>query len=206
MRRIVYLGGLVPRDARRLARTSRAGSRSSGSCSTRARLDRAARLDRDRRRSRSFRFLVRLIERLPLLALPPWRAHRTQPIDERDVIEVARARRDRAGGGRPLARRRRPRRRQLRRADRAHPRPPAAAAARSCGSARRRPRRHERVAAAIAGERPELVGPLMAGLASDLLPRDDAAAALLGVRLHSLDAAIEHALGEWERGEPLAAR
>jgi hypothetical protein len=62
------------------------------------------------------------------------------------------------------------------------------------------------VAAAIAGERPELVGPLMAGLHSDLLPRADAGAELLGVRLHSLDAAIEHALGEWERSEPLAAR
>jgi uncharacterized protein YbjT (DUF2867 family) len=63
-----------------------------------------------------------------------------------------------------------------------------------------------RVAAAVAGEQPELVGPLMAGLSSDLLARDDAATALLGVRLHSLDAAIEHALGEWERVEPLAAR
>jgi hypothetical protein len=62
------------------------------------------------------------------------------------------------------------------------------------------------VAAAIAGEQPELVGPLMAGLTSALLPRDGSAAELLGVRLHSLDAAIEHALGEWERSEPLAAR
>jgi hypothetical protein len=62
------------------------------------------------------------------------------------------------------------------------------------------------VAAAIAGERRELVGPLMASLASDLLPRDETAAGLLGVRLHTLDAAIEHALGEWERSEPLAAR
>jgi hypothetical protein len=26
------------------------------------------------------------------------------------------------------------------------------------------------------------------------------------VRLHTLDAAIEHALAEWEREEPLAAR
>ena len=38
-------------------------------------------------RSRSFRFLVRLIERLPVLALPAWRANRTQPIDGRDVLE-----------------------------------------------------------------------------------------------------------------------
>ncbi len=34
----------------------------------------------------------------------------------------------------------------------------------------------------------------MAGLASDLLPRDEQTARLLGVRLHALDAAIEHAL------------
>jgi len=46
----------------------------------------------------------------------------------------------------------------------------------------------------------------MAGLDGDLLPRDDRAARLLGVRLHSLDAAIEHALGEWETSESLAAR
>ena len=38
-------------------------------------------------RSRSFRFLVRLIERLPILALPAWRSNRTQPIDGRDVLE-----------------------------------------------------------------------------------------------------------------------
>ena len=41
---------------------------------------------------------------------------------------------------------------------------------------------------------------------NDLLPRDDEAAKLLGVRLHPLDAAIEHALREWEATEPLAAR
>src|SRR5262249_23996735 len=62
------------------------------------------------------------------------------------------------------------------------------------------------VAAAVAGERRELVRPLMAGLTSDLLPREDGTAALLGLCLHSLDAAIEHALGEWERDERLAAR
>jgi hypothetical protein len=38
------------------------------------------------------------------------------------------------------------------------------------------------------------------------LPRDDRAVQLLGVRLHSLDAAIERALREWEAVEPLAAR
>ena len=36
-------------------------------------------------RSRSFRFLVRLVERLPVIALPAWQDHRSRPIDERDV-------------------------------------------------------------------------------------------------------------------------
>ena len=51
-----------------------------------------------------------------------------------------------------------------------------------------------RVAAAIVGEDPELVLPLMEGLHGDLLPRDDHADELLGVRLHSFDAAVERAL------------
>ena len=37
--------------------------------------------------SSSFRVLVRLVERLRVLPMPGWRPHRTQPIDERDVIE-----------------------------------------------------------------------------------------------------------------------
>jgi hypothetical protein len=63
-----------------------------------------------------------------------------------------------------------------------------------------------RISALIAGERHELIGPLMESLDQDLLPRDGRAAELLGVRLHSLDAAIEHALRQWEAIEPLAAR
>jgi hypothetical protein len=63
-----------------------------------------------------------------------------------------------------------------------------------------------RISALIAGEDHALIGPLMESLEEDLLPRDDRAAELLGVRLHSLDAAIEHALREWEEVEPLAAR
>lgn len=206
VRRIVYLGGLVPHDAAasphlasRLAVEQVLLGAVPGSVALRASIVIGA-------GSRSFRFLVRLIERLPAIVLPPWRGHRTQPVDERDAIELlARAADAEAVAGRSLdvagpdvvtyeeliARIRdrllvsRP---LLRIA------PPAPAEVTS------------RLAAAIAGEQPELVGPLMAGLATDLLPRDDAAARLLGVRLHRLDAAIEHALGEWERTEPLAAR
>jgi uncharacterized protein YbjT (DUF2867 family) len=209
VQRIVYLGGLVPRDApasthlaSRLAVEQVLLEALPGSTALRASIVLGA-------GSRSFRFLVRLIERLPLVALPAWRTHRTQPIDERDVIEsLARAATTPAAAGRSLdiagpdvvtygelvtrIRDHLLLRRPLLRVGRLGP-----LSSTKVTSA---------VAAAIAGEQRELVGPLMAGLTSDLLPRDDRAAELLGVRLHSLDAAIEHALGEWERSEPLAAR
>ena len=54
-------------------------------------------------RSRSFRFLVRLIERMPVLALPAWRGNRTAPIDGRDVLEFL-ARAATAPGARSAAR------------------------------------------------------------------------------------------------------
>ncbi len=209
VRQVVYLGGLVPRDqpasphlASRLAVERALLEAVPGSTALRASIVIGA-------RSRSFRFLVRLIERMPLVALPAWRSHRTQPVDERDVIEaLARAATTPAAAGRSLdvagpdvvtygelierIRDAMLVRRPLVRVGRAGP-----LTATPLTSA---------VAAAIAGERPELVGPLMAGLASDLLPRADGAAELLGVRLHPLGAAIEHALGAWERDEPLAAR
>jgi uncharacterized protein YbjT (DUF2867 family) len=206
--RVVYLGGLVPADAppsphlaSRLAVERTLLEAVPRSVALRASIVIGA-------GSRSFRLLVRLLERLPVVPLPAWRSRRTQPIDERDLIEaLARAATSAAVAGRSL--------------DVAGPevvsygelierirdallirrpllalpgRAPEAAAVTS------------RLAAVIAGERPELVGPLMAGLASDLLPRADAAGELLGVRLHALDAAIEHALRAWERSEPLAAR
>jgi uncharacterized protein YbjT (DUF2867 family) len=209
VRRIVYLGGLVPRDAppsahlsSRLAVERLLLGALPESTAFRASIVIGA-------GSRSFRFLVRLIERLPLVALPAWRMHRTQPIDERDLIEtLARAAAAPAADGRSL--------------DVAGPEVV------SYGELVARIRDHlllrrplvrwptpgrvgsgavtSAIAAAIAGERPELVAPLMAGLGSDLLPHGPTAATLLGVRLHSLDAAIEHALGEWERSEPLAGR
>ena len=61
-------------------------------------------------RSRSFRFLVRLVERLPVLAYPAWQSNRTAPIDERDIIAMLTraATSDRVSG--PAAGRGRPRR------------------------------------------------------------------------------------------------
>jgi uncharacterized protein YbjT (DUF2867 family) len=87
VRRIVYLGGLLPSDgavsrhlASRLATEEALLAAAPQSIALRASIVIGA-------RSRSFRFLVRLIERLPVLALPAWRDNRTQPIDGRDVLE-----------------------------------------------------------------------------------------------------------------------
>ena len=117
-------------------------------------------------RSRSFRFLVRLVERVPVMPLPAWRDHRTQPIDVRDVIAYLVARRDARRGRRPaVARRRRPGRPDLRRARSSASadallvaRPRGAAAASSLTPVA------SAVAAAIAGEDRALILPLMEGL------------------------------------------
>lgn len=155
-------------------------------------------------RSRSFRLLVHLVERMRVLALPAWRRFRTQPIDERDMAEMLVASATAAIGGRTL--------------DVGGPdvlsygqmieriaelmlvnRPSLGLRVNVTGVT-------ARVAAAIAREDPELVLPLMESLNSDLLPADDHAAELLGVSMHTFDAAVEHALGEWEAREALAAR
>jgi uncharacterized protein YbjT (DUF2867 family) len=155
-------------------------------------------------RSRSFRLLVHLVERLPLLALPAWQALRTQPIDARDVIEMlaacASAQLPRhsldVGGpdvltyGEML---------QTIAQEMLVSRPTVRLGVNLTPVT-------ARVAAAIAGEDPELVLALMEGLQGDLLPAEHHAAELLGVRLHSFRAAVEHALAEWIRHEPLAAR
>lgn len=155
-------------------------------------------------RSRSFRLLVHLVERMRVLALPAWRKYRTQPIDERDVTDMLLACTSAPVGGRSL--------------DIGGPdvltygemieriaelmlvsRPALGLGVSATPFT-------ARVAAAIAGEDPELVLPLMESLEGDLLPADDRAAELLGVELHSFDSAVEHALREWERAERLAAR
>ena len=156
--------------------------------------------------SPSFRLLVRLVERLRVLPLPRWRSNRTQPIDERDVIEfLARTPDVPAAAGRAL--------------DVCGPdlmtyaqmieriaelmgvgrtplelpvslTPPASA-----------------VAAAVSGQPLALVRPLMESLESDVTPRDpDEAPRLYGIRPRRFERAVEHALAEWESREPLAAR
>ena len=149
---------------------------------------------------------MRLVERVPVMPLPAWRAHRTRPIDMRDVLAylVAAGTSDAVDAPRSL--------------DIAGP--DTVTYAQLIERIRDalllgRPRVDlpvtmtvvaSRVAAAIAGEDPGLIEPLMGSLNADLLPRDDAAHELFGVRLHSLDAAIERALRDWEAVEDLAAR
>ncbi len=206
VRRVVYLGGLVPQD-RPLSRHLR--SRLEVEEILLAGLPEAVALRASiviGARSRSFRFLVHLVERMKVLALPPWRRHRTRPIDVRDVraFLAAAATAPTARGGLSL--------------DIAGP------DVLSYGEmieriadlmlVRRRSLRVGRnatglvapIAAALAGEEPGFIGPLMESLTSDLLPRDERAAQLLGVRTHRFDRAVERALREWEAGEPLAAR
>jgi uncharacterized protein YbjT (DUF2867 family) len=220
VRRIVYLGGLTPRREERALPASAdtgvdAGTHTSRHLASRERVERVlleAIPDSVAlrasivigARSRSFRLLVRLVERMPVLTLPAWHALRTQPIDARDVIEMLAACATAAlprnsldiGGPDVLTYGDMLRRiAELLLVNR----PELALGVNLTGVT-------ARVAAAIAGEDPELVVALMQGLRDDLLPVDDHAAELLGVRLHSFDAAVERALSEWLRSEPLAAR
>jgi uncharacterized protein YbjT (DUF2867 family) len=205
-RRLVYLGGLVPAGH---PASAHLGSRAAvedtllagvpGSIAFRASIVIGA-------RSRSFRFLVRLIERLPVLALPAWYRNRTAPIDGRDVLTyLERAATHEAAdsgswdiGG-----------------------PDVVTYAELIDRIRDsmlvdRPAIHldritatplaSRLASIVAGEDHGLIGPLMEGLEGDLLPADDRARADFGVRLHSFDAAVERALREWEATEPVRAR
>jgi len=206
VRRVVYLGGLVP-QGEQLSR--HLGSRLEVERILLASLPEAVALRASivvGARSRSFRFMVHLVERMGVLPLPPWREHRTQPIDARDVgaFLLAAATTPHAAGGLSL--------------DIAGP------DLLTYGQmieriadlmlVHRRTLRFGRnatplvapIAAAIAGEDTGFIAPLMESLASDLLPRDDRAAGLLGVRLHRFDRAVERALREWESHEPLAAR
>jgi uncharacterized protein YbjT (DUF2867 family) len=206
VRRVVYLGGLVPPDGElsphlrsRLAVEDTLLEAAPESIAFRASIVIAA-------RSRSFRFLVRLIERLPVMALPAWRVHRTQPIDGRDVMEfLIRAASvpadlagswDIAGPDSMTYAELIERLEESLMVDRPTLRLPfnltAAAAP---------------VAAAVAGEDIGLIGPLMGSLEHDLLPRPGRdAAEPFGVRLHRFDRAVECALREWEAVEELAAR
>ena len=206
VRRVVYLGGITPAHDHgsehlrsRLAVEQALLASAPEAVALRASIVISA-------ASRSFRFLVRLVERAPLLPLPAWRDNRTKPIDGRDVVAYLRA----AGLSRvvdgPLS------------VDVAGPDIVSygdLVERIRDGLLVGRPRLKlpfsltpvaSVVAAAIAGENVELIAPLMAGLGDDLLPRDDRAQQLFPLRLHRIDAAIERSLRDWEATEPLAGR
>jgi uncharacterized protein YbjT (DUF2867 family) len=208
VRRIVYLGGLIPDGqasahlASRLAVERVLLEAVPGSVALRASIVIGA-------GSRSFRLLVRLVERLPVLAVPAWGSHRTAPIDERDILAMliraadddlapttASQVLDAAGRDVVTYRDLLVRIADLMLLDR-----PTVGLGRLTVTPIA-----SRVAAVIAGEDAGLIGPLMESLDSDLLARGDSAAQAFGVRLHSLDSAIEHALRRWEDSEPLAGR
>ena len=213
LRRLVYLGGIAPSRVRASAHMA------SRLAVERVVLDAAPERLGLRAsivigpRSRSFRFLVRLIERMPVLILPAWRDHITMPVDQRDVTEcLIRAATAPIAPGSPEASDNDSydlvgpeivtygqlisRIRDLLMLERpvlSVPRLSLTPIA-------------SRVSAVIAGEEHALIGPLMGSLGSDLMPTLSSATARLGVRPHSLDAAIECALREWEMTEPLSAR
>ncbi len=203
--RVVYLGGLLPAHQRPSAHLA---SRLAVEELLLGSVDEAVALRASiviGAHSRSFRFLVRLVERLRVVPLPPWRDNRTAPIDQRDLIEMlAAAAWSPAVAGQSL--------------DVAGPeilrygkiieriadlmlvgraQLPLGLTVTAVAS---------RVAAAIADEDAALIEPLMQGLGSDLLARDERAPTLLAVRRHTFAAAVEHALRDWESAEPLGAR
>jgi uncharacterized protein YbjT (DUF2867 family) len=159
--------------------------------------------------SPSFRLMVRLIERLPVLPLPPWRVRRTQPIAERDVVRcLVRTPLVEATVGRSI--------------DLVGPEPLTYAdilrgIAAELGIGRPEvdlpiftAPAYAAVASAIAGADPELVRALMGSLNEDVLPRAEDAAhemtELYGVTPLPFVRAVRRALADWEGGEPLAAR
>jgi uncharacterized protein YbjT (DUF2867 family) len=159
--------------------------------------------------SPSFRLMVRLIERIPVLPLPPWRERRTQPIAERDVVEcLVRTPLIDATSGRSI--------------DIVGPdpltyaeilegiaaeldidRPPVKLSVFTAPA-------FAAVASRIAGSDAELVRALMGSLSADVLPRSERAAQemteLYGFRPLPFVRAVRRALADWEDKEPLAAR
>ncbi|MEA2448734.1 MAG: hypothetical protein QOG63_666 [Thermoleophilaceae bacterium] len=203
--RIVYLGGIVPSggqisphlESRREVEEILLDA-VPGSTALRASIVIGA-------RSSSFRLLVRLVERLRVLPFPAWRDHRTRPIFELDALEyLARTPQVPDAAGRSL--------------DIGGPealsygemieriaelmgvgRVPVRLGLSQTPTA-------SAVVAAVVGQPVELVRPLMESLEYDLLPRDDDARHVYGMRPHRFNRAVEHALREWEATEELAAR
>lgn len=159
--------------------------------------------------SPSFRLMVRLVERIPVLPLPPWRYLRTQPVAERDVVQcLVRTPLIDATAGRSI--------------DIVGPDALTYAEILAGIAAELGVDRPEMdlpiftapafaaIAAAIAQADTDLVRALMGSLNADVLPRSERAAQemaeLFGVTPTPFPRAVRRALAEWEREEPLAGR
>ena len=206
--RVVYLGGIEPSGALSPHMRSRLEVERilmeglSGATGLRASIIIGA-------GSPSFRLMVRLIERIPVIPLPPWRERRTQPIAERDVVEcLVRTPLIDATGGRSI--------------DIVGPdplsygeilegiademgidRPPVKLSVFTAPA-------FAAVASRIAGSEVDLVRALMGSLNADVLPRSERAARkmeeMFGFRPWPFVRAVRRALADWEREESLAAR
>lgn len=205
LERCVYLGGIAPRGRRSRHLASRLAVERillrglPRSTALRASIIVGA-------RSPSFRVIVRLVERLPVLPLPAWRDRRTAPVDERDVVEcLARTPATSAAEGRSI---------DVASPDEVTFGELVLRVAEHLGVPRfplPLPGHHTPISAPIVsrltGLPVALVRPLMESLESDIVPRDRRAVTdIYGIRTRPLDRAIEHALGCWEAEEPLAAR
>ena len=203
--RVVYLGGLVPDGgpqsahlASRLEVEEILLSALPRSTALRASILIGA-------RSSSFSILVRLVSHLRLVPLPAWRTRRTQPIFEGDAIEyLARTPATPEAEGRSL--------------DIVGPEVMTYAEmveriAQAMGVGRMplplpatQTPAASAVVSAVTGQPLELVRPLMESLEHDLLPRNDDARRIYGIKPHAFDRALDHALRDWERTGSLAAR
>ena len=156
--------------------------------------------------SSSFRVLVRLVERLRVLPMPAWRRNSTQPIAERDVLELlARTPEVPAAAGRSL--------------DAVGPdvmtygemieriAEAMGVGRMPLGFGRSLTSPASAIVAGVTGQPLELVRPLMQSLESDILPRaGHEAAPLYGISPLGFERAVDRALREWESLEPLGAR
>lgn len=206
--RVVYLGGIAPSG--RLS--PHMGSRLEVERILMTNLPRATGLRASiviGAHSPSFRLMVRLIERLPVLPLPPWRHRRTQPVAERDVIEcLVRAPSIGRTEGRSI--------------DVVGPDVLTYGEMLTGIAAELGVDRPEvnlpiftaptfaAVASTIAGSDLALVRALMGSLDADVLPRSTEATqqmtSLFGVTPLPFARAVRRALADWEREEPLRAR
>ena len=203
--RIVYLGGLLPEDG---PQSEHLASRLEVEEILLAALPRSTALRASiviGARSSSFSILVRLVSSLRFVPLPSWRSNRTQPIFEGDAIEyLARTPATPEAEGRSL--------------DIVGPEVMTYAEmveriAEAIGVGRMslplpatQTPAASAVVSAVTDQPLELVRPLMQSLEHDLLPRNDDARRIYGLKPHPFERALDHALRDWERSHTLAAR